>query len=53
MSDNTILNHINELVDEEKRLRSESYQSQLANALMRGINQYFAKNPPLARNRSI
>ena len=38
---------------EEKRLRSESYQSQLANALMRGINQYFAKNPPLARNRSI
>jgi N-acetylmuramoyl-L-alanine amidase len=38
---------------EEKRLRSQSYQDQLANALMRGINQYFAKNPPLARNRSV
>lgn len=38
---------------EETRLRSESYQNQLANALMRGINQYFSKNPPLARNRTV
>lgn len=38
---------------EEKRLRSESYQTQLANALMRGISQYFSNNPPLARNRSV
>jgi N-acetylmuramoyl-L-alanine amidase len=38
---------------EETRLRSESYQNQLANALMRGISQYFSKNPPLARNRAV
>ena len=39
--------------DEEVRLRSESYQIQLADALMRGISRYFAKNPPLARNRAL
>ncbi len=39
--------------DEEIRLRSESYQIQLADALMRGISRYFAKNPPLARNRAL
>ncbi|PTT21454.1 N-acetylmuramoyl-L-alanine amidase, partial [Acidovorax sp. HMWF029] len=39
--------------EEEQRLRSSAYQEQLANALMRGITRYFAKNPPLARNRSV
>ena len=39
--------------DEETKLRSESYQVQLADALMRGITRYFAKNPPLARNRAL
>jgi len=39
--------------DEEARLRSEAYQVQLADALMRGISSYFAKNPPLARNRPL
>lgn len=39
--------------DEEAKLNSESYQEQLADALMRGIEGYFAKNPPLARSRSI
>src|SRR6218665_553734 len=39
--------------EEEKRLRSSAYQEQLANALMRGITRYFAKNPPLARSRSV
>ena len=39
--------------EEEARLRSEDYQIQLANALMRGISQYFSKNPPLARNRAL
>ncbi len=39
--------------DEEKRLRSSAYQEQLADALMRGITRYFAKNPPLARSRSV
>ncbi len=38
--------------DEEARLRSEDYQVQLADALMRGITRYFARNPPLARNRA-
>ncbi|MDP1566640.1 MAG: N-acetylmuramoyl-L-alanine amidase [Polaromonas sp.] len=39
--------------DEEAKLRSEAYQVQLADALMRGITRYFAKNPPLARNRPL
>jgi N-acetylmuramoyl-L-alanine amidase len=39
--------------DEEAKLRSEAYQVQLADAIMRGINQYFAKNPPLARSRAM
>ena len=39
--------------EEEKRLRSPAYQVQLADALMRGITRYFAKNPPLARSRSV
>ncbi len=39
--------------DEEAKLRSEAYQVQLADALMRGINRYFARNPPLARNRPL
>jgi N-acetylmuramoyl-L-alanine amidase len=39
--------------EEEARLRSEAYQEQLADAIMRGINRYFQKNPPLARNRPV
>ncbi len=39
--------------DEEARLRSPVYQAQLTEALMRGILRYFAKNPPLARNRAL
>ena len=39
--------------DEEAKLRSEAYQVQLADALMRGISRYFARNPPLARNRTL
>jgi N-acetylmuramoyl-L-alanine amidase len=38
--------------EEEAKLNSEAYQEQLANALMRGIEGYFARNPPLARSRS-
>lgn len=37
--------------DEETRLRSEGYQEQLADALLRGIVRYFSLNPPLARSR--
>lgn len=39
--------------EEEAKLRTSAYQEQLANALMRGIAHYFAKNPPLARSRSV
>ncbi len=39
--------------EEEEKLRSDAYQKQLTDALMRGILQYFSRNPPLARNRSI
>ena len=39
--------------DEEAKLRSEAYQVQLADAVMRGISRYFAKNPPLARSRPL
>jgi N-acetylmuramoyl-L-alanine amidase len=38
--------------DEEIKLNSTQYQEQLANALMRGIEGYFSKNPPLARSRT-
>jgi len=37
---------------EESRLISESYQNELANALMKSIERYFMRNPPLARSRA-
>lgn len=39
--------------EEERNLRSDSYQNELANALISGIQKYFAANPPLARNRQV
>ena len=36
---------------EEAKLNNEEFLIQLADALMRGIERYFSKNPPLARNR--
>jgi N-acetylmuramoyl-L-alanine amidase len=39
--------------EEEQRLRSDEYQVRLADAIMRGIERYFAHNPPLARNRTL
>ncbi|HSH89895.1 MAG TPA: N-acetylmuramoyl-L-alanine amidase [Ramlibacter sp.] len=39
--------------EEEQRLRSDDYQEQLADAIMRGIQRYFARNPPLARSRTV
>ena len=36
---------------EEAKLNDAEYLNRLADALMRGIERYFAKNPPLARNR--
>lgn len=37
--------------EEEKRLNDDAYQDRLAEAMLRGIKRYFAKNPPLARTR--
>ncbi|MEF9995578.1 MAG: N-acetylmuramoyl-L-alanine amidase [Burkholderiaceae bacterium] len=37
---------------EEARLRDNNYQDEMARAIMKGIQRYFAKNPPLARNRT-
>ncbi len=39
--------------EEEARLRSNDYRDQLVEALTAGIRRYFAKNPPLARNRQL
>jgi len=37
---------------EEARLVSDTYQNELANALMKSIERYFSRNPPLARTRN-
>ena len=39
--------------EEEEKLRDPAYQSELVDALSTGIRRYFAKNPPLARQRSL
>lgn len=38
--------------EEEAKLTDNRYQDQLAEAIVKGIRRYFAKNPPLAKNRS-
>ena len=39
--------------DEEAKLRDEGYQDRLVEALHTGIRRYFARNPPLARQRAL
>ena len=39
--------------DEEAKLRTSAYQDQIADSIMKGLRNYFAKNPPLARSRSV
>ncbi|WP_157264442.1 N-acetylmuramoyl-L-alanine amidase [Azohydromonas aeria] len=39
--------------EEERKLASEEYRAELVKALTTGIRRYFAKNPPLARNRAL
>ena len=39
--------------EEEAKLKDSDYQRELADALLLGIQRYFAKNPPLARNRAL
>jgi len=37
--------------EEEAKLLDDAYQNQMADAIVKGIRRYFAKNPPLAKNR--
>jgi N-acetylmuramoyl-L-alanine amidase len=37
--------------EEEARLTDEDYQDKMAEAILRGIKRYFAKNPPLAKSK--
>jgi N-acetylmuramoyl-L-alanine amidase len=37
--------------EEEAKLTDNAYQDQMADAVLKGIKHYFAKNPPLAKNR--
>jgi N-acetylmuramoyl-L-alanine amidase len=39
--------------EEEAKLRDPEYQAELVDALTKGIQRYFAKNPPLARDRQL
>ena len=37
--------------EEEKKLKNNAYQDKMAEAIFAGIKRYFAKNPPLARDK--
>jgi N-acetylmuramoyl-L-alanine amidase len=37
--------------EEEARLNDEVYQDRMADAILKGIRRYFAKNPPLAKSK--
>ncbi|MBT9501267.1 MAG: N-acetylmuramoyl-L-alanine amidase [Burkholderiaceae bacterium] len=39
--------------EEEAKLRDPEFQQRLVEALATGISRYFAKNPPLARHRTV
>ena len=39
--------------EEEDKLRDKDYRQQLVQAIAAGIKRYFARNPPLARSRSL
>lgn len=37
--------------EEEARLNDEAYQDRMADAILRGLKRYFAKNPPLSKSK--
>lgn len=39
--------------DEERRLNDDAYQEKMAEAILRGIKGYLAKNPPLAKSKLV
>jgi N-acetylmuramoyl-L-alanine amidase len=38
--------------DEEAKLSDPNYQNSVADALVKGLQKYFERNPPLAQKRS-
>ena len=39
--------------DEERRINDDAYQEKMAEAILRGIKGYLAKNPPLAKSKLV
>lgn len=39
--------------EEEARLTDDNYQDQIASAVLKGIRNYFAQNPPVAKSKQI
>lgn len=39
--------------EEERRLKSKTYQAKMADAIFSGIKRYFSNNPPLAREQLV
>lgn len=39
--------------EEERKLKDDGYQDKMAAAILGGVKQYFAKNPPLARSKLV
>jgi N-acetylmuramoyl-L-alanine amidase len=39
--------------EEERKLDDDSYKDKLADAIVKGVKRYFAKNPPLAKSRLV
>jgi N-acetylmuramoyl-L-alanine amidase len=39
--------------EEEAKLRDRAFRTQIVDALATGIRRYFARNPPLARERQV
>ncbi len=37
--------------EEEAKLTDDAYQDRMADAVLKGIEKYFAKNPPMSKNR--
>ena len=37
--------------EEEARLNDEAYQDRMADAIVRGLKRYFARNPPMAKSK--
>jgi N-acetylmuramoyl-L-alanine amidase len=37
--------------EEEAKLKDDAYQDQMADAVLKGIKKYFARNPPLIKNK--